>query len=422
MNKIHKKLIVFDTDGVIFRSQFLLQLSYYSSFFYYLRAFLLCFLFSINSVPIRRLLEKIYTSLEGMSEEDFWKVYYKMKLVDNAGEAICCIRERGHSVALISSGVPDFLMKHLARRLQADYGYGIDAEFEKNIFTGKVSGFLSSYEGKTKLTEQLLQENEISWEDAIVIGDDRNNLDLMSHAKTSVGFNSNYQVRKKAKYVTDSCDLKKVLPYIDIEENPSFIELSKNISHGFTYSWMQEFRRKAVHVCAAFIPLFVSIHYPSTLYLLMSVTLLFVMSEWMRLNGVSLPLVNLVTRFCIRSNEQRRFTVSPVTLSSGVLFSLILFPKPIACTVIFIVAFSDSLATLAGRFYGRHRIPYNQRKSLEGSIAFFLSAFICSILYVPFYIALITAFVSCIIESLPIKGDNLSIPLGTGLFLVFITH
>ena len=191
MNKLNKKLIVFDTDGVIFRSQFLLQFSYYSSFFDYLRAFLLCFLFSINSVPIWRLLERIYTRLEGMSEDDFWKVYHRMKLIDNAMETILCIRERGHSVALISSGVPDFLMKHLAKRLQADYGHGIYAKFEGNIFTGKVFGLLCSYEGKTKLTEQLLQENGISWEDAIVIGDDRNNLDLMSHAKTSVGFNSN---------------------------------------------------------------------------------------------------------------------------------------------------------------------------------------------------------------------------------------
>jgi dolichol kinase len=84
------------------------------------------------------------------------------------------------------------------------------------------------------------------------------------------------------------------------------------------------------------------------------------------------------------------------------------------------VAFSDSIATVIGRFYGRVKIPYNQGKSVEGSIAFLVAAFICSIFYLPLGIALIVSFVSCIIESLPIEFDNISIPLGTGLFLGLI--
>ncbi|MDR4506184.1 MAG: HAD-IB family phosphatase [Candidatus Scalindua sp.] len=422
MNKIKRKLIVFDTDGVIFRSQYLLQLSYHSGFFHYLRAFFLCFLFSINLLSMRKLLETIYGSLQGIGKEDFWKVYDNMKLVDNARETINSIKEKGHSVVLISSGVPDFLMKHLAERLEADCGYGIDTKFNNGTFTGDICGELSFYDGKTKVVEKLLQEKEFTWDDVIAVGDDRNNLDIMSHAKISIGYNSNYQVRKKTKYVTDSYDLKKVLTYIDTDEGPSFVELSKSLSKEFTYSWKQEFRRKGVHVCTAFIPFFADIHQASTLYILIGITLLFIFSEWLRLNGISLPVINPVTRYCIRTNEQRRFTLSPVTLSAGVICSLIFFPKATAHAVIMIVAFSDSIATLAGRFYGRNRIPYNQRKSLEGSLAFFLSATICTALYFPFSIALVTSFVSCIIESLPIKADNLTIPLGTGLFLTLLTN
>jgi dolichol kinase len=86
------------------------------------------------------------------------------------------------------------------------------------------------------------------------------------------------------------------------------------------------------------------------------------------------------------------------------------------------VAFSDSIATLIGRFYGRHTIPYSKKKSLEGSFAFLVSAFIiCYFLNVPLKVALLASFVSCIIESLPLKYDNITIPLGTGVFLVLIT-
>lgn len=421
MNKNKRKLIVFDTDGVIFRSQYLLQLSYHSSFFRYLHTFFLCFLFSINFLSMKKLLEKIYGRLKGISKEEFWKVYDSMKLVDNARETINAIKEKGHSVALLSSGVPDFLMKHLAGKLEADCGYGIDTKFDNGTFTGNICGLLSLFDGKTKVVEKLLQENEFTWDDVIAVGDDRNNLDVMSHAKISIGYNSNYQVRKKTNYITDSYDLKKVLTYLDIEEGPSFVELSKSLSREFTYSWKQEFRRKGVHVCTAFIPFFASIHYTLTLYILISITVLFIFSEWLRLNGISLPVINLITRYCIRTSEQRHFTLSPVTLSVGVMCALLFYPKTVACSVIMIVAFSDSIATMAGRFYGRNRIPYNQRKSLEGSLAFFLSATICTALYFPFSIALAASFVSSIIESLPIKADNLTIPLGTGLFLIILT-
>jgi phosphoserine phosphatase len=343
-----------------------------------------------------------------------------MKQVKHVEETIHYIKDRGHCVVLISSGVPDFLMKHLSGRLKADRGYGIDVKMNNGVFAGEIGGSLSFHEGKVQVVEQLLKVNKLAWDDVIVVGDDRNNLDIMELAKVSIGFNSNYPVRKKAKYLVDSNDLRKVLDCITIEDDPDFVELSSSISREHSFSWMQEFRRKGVHFGAVLVPVFAGINFSITLNLLMAITVLFIFSELLRLNGVSLPVISLVTRLCIRTREQRLFTIAPVTLSLGIMFSLLLFPKLIASVVIFIVAFSDSIATVIGRFYGRVKIPYNHGKSVEGSIAFLVSAFICSIFYLPLGIALIVSFVSCIIESLPIKFDNISIPLGTGLFLGLI--
>lgn len=415
-----KKLIVFDTDGVIFKSQLFLHLSWHSGILNYILTLYLCFLFSINYINIRELLERVFAMFRGLKEEDLWQVYHNMKQVKYAKETIRYIRDRGHSVALISSGVPVFLMKHLSERLKADCGYGINVKMDNGVFAGKIGGLLSSPDGKIKVVEQLLKVNKITWDDVIVVGDDRNNLDIMELAKVSIGFNSNYPVRRKAKYLVDSHDLRKVLDCITIEDDPDFVELSSSISREHSFSWRQEFRRKGVHFGAVLVPVFAGIHFSITLNLLMAITVLFIFSELLRLNGVSLPVISLITRLCIRTREQRRFTIAPVTLSLGIIFSLLLFPKLIAGVVIVIVAFSDSIATVIGRFYGRVKIPYNNGKSVEGSIAFLVSAFICSIFYLPLGIALIVSFVSCIIESLPIEFDNISIPLGTGLFLGLI--
>ncbi len=417
MSTNNRKLIIFDIDGVIFKSQFLLCLSRYSGILNYFRALYLCFLFSINILNLRILLEKVYISTKGLNEDNLWQVYHKTKMVKNVESTIQEIVNKGHYVALISSGVPDILMKDLAERLHADCGYGIDIKTNNGICTGEIEGPLSYSEGKAQVIEELLKTQILTWDDVIVVGDDRNNLDIMELAKVSIGFNSYYPVRKKAKYLADGNDLRKVLDFIKIEDEPTFDELSLGFKHEISLSWGQEFRRKGIHVCSLFVPLLAGVNYLLTLKILILITILYIASEWARLNGIKFPVLSTVTRLCVRSSERRRLASAPITLALGVVLSLVFFSEVIACVTIATLACADSMATIVGKFYGKVRIPYNHKKSLEGSVAFLITAFICAVIYLPLKTALIVSLVSCIIESLPIEFDNISIPLGTGLFL-----
>ena len=417
MPSSHKKLIIFDIDGVIFKSQFLLCLSWNSGILNYMRALYLCFLFSINYLSVRVLLERVYLNIKGLKEEDLWRIYYKTEMVKNAEETIQEINNSGHYVAMISSGVPDILMKDLAERLYASCGYGIDVTISNGFCTGEIGGSLSYSEGKVNLVEKLLKTHNITWNDVIVVGDDRNNLDIMELAKASIGFNSYYPVRKKAKYLADGNDLRKVLDFIDLEDEPTFDELTAGLKSEISLSWSQEFRRKGIHACSLFVPMLAGVNYLLTLKILILITILYLASEWARLNGIRFPILSSITRLCVRSSERRRLAYAPVTLALGVVLSLVLFPALVACVTIAILACADSMATIVGKFYGKIRIPYNHKKSLEGSVAFYITAFMCAVIYVPLKTALIVSLVSCIIESLPIEFDNISIPLGTGLFL-----
>ncbi len=412
-----RKLIIFDIDGVIFKSQFLLCLSRYSGILNYIRALYLCFLFSFNLLNLRILLEKVYISVKGLKEDDLWKVYHKTKIIMNAESTIQEIVNKGHYVALISSGVPEILMKDLAKRMNADCGYGIDIKTDNDIYTGEIKGALSYSEGKTQVIEELLKTQTLTWEDVIVVGDDRNNLEIMELAKVSIGFNSYYPVRKKAKYLADGNDLRRVLDFINIEDKPTFDELSADQQLERYSSWGQELRRKGIHACSLFVLLLADVNYLLTLVLLVAITIVYTASEWARLNGCRFPVLSYITSLCVRSSERRRFAFAPAALALGVVLSLILFPTLIACVTIAILACADSMATIVGKFCGKIRIPYNHNKSIEGSAAFFTTALICTAIYIPLKTALIVSLVSCIIEGLPLKHDNLTIPLGTGLFL-----
>jgi dolichol kinase len=86
----------------------------------------------------------------------------------------------------------------------------------------------------------------------------------------------------------------------------------------------------------------------------------------------------------------------------------------IAASIV-VLALSDALSTIIGR-KGRIRLPYNRNKTLEGSVAFFVSSLAAWYFVGPTAIPL--AVVATIVESLPGLEDNLTIPIACTLFFL----
>lgn len=403
------KFIVFDLDGVIFRDQYLLRLSRQIGFFRYLRTYYLCILYELGRLTIEGLLEEVYKGLKGMHLDTLWKVYKEMPLIGGAKEVIKRLKDKGYTVAIISSGVPDFLTRDLAFELGADMGFGIDTGFAEDSLSGKVGGELSTSTGKDFLIKELTRQRGIGWEEVVVVADDSNNISIMEKAGLSIGMNAGFLVRKMADYLVDGKDLRGVLDYID-----GCGEVAQK------REWVQEVRRKLVHIWAGAVPFLAGIAFLPTIVFLVSLTGLYTLSEVGRLNGRPIPLLGSVTMACIRNEERRRLVVGPITMALGVIMSLLLFPDNVALVVIWILAFADTAATLVGKTWKGQPLPYNRSKTVAGSLTFFLVAYFCTLFYFPPLSALFVALTSSILESLPLKDDNIFMPLGAGMVLIVL--
>lgn len=104
---------------------------------------------------------------------------------------------------------------------------------------------------------------------------------------------------------------------------------------------------------------------------------------------------------------------------TGMLIALTFLPdvNQIAASI-FILAVGDSLSTIIGK-RGKIRLPHNNNKTLEGSLAFFLSSlpayYFVGVLIVP--LALITA----IVESMSFEiDDNLTVPVVCTVFFLVL--
>lgn len=119
--------------------------------------------------------------------------------------------------------------------------------------------------------------------------------------------------------------------------------------------------------------------------------------------------------------------------SIGFLLTLVVLvwiaPLPVALAAAGMLAFGDGFSALVGRAIGRTRIPWNPRKTWEGSFAGFLAGLGGAYVLVAWYsshtgqtyastllvvVFTVGSFFAMLAESLPVGQDNVTVPASAG--------
>lgn len=180
-----------------------------------------------------------------------------------------------------------------------------------------------------------------------------------------------------------------------------------------------ELKRKAIHLGAAVIPLsyyfLFSKHTALCIYIPIALVSIFIdmirLLKWPRLSRV----IRWFLRPILRRHERFDFTGSSYILSAFVL-SVVFFDKKIAVAVLCFAIIGDVAAALVGRLFGS--VQVNGKKTLEGSLAFFLMCLliVIAIPSIPFWIGVLGALVATLVEAVSFPlNDNLTVPLISGM-------
>jgi dolichol kinase len=125
----------------------------------------------------------------------------------------------------------------------------------------------------------------------------------------------------------------------------------------------------------------------------------------------------------LRSHEYhiKKITFTGATyLMFAALLCIIIFPREVAFAAILLMTIGDAAAAIVGKSYGKVNIF---TKTLEGSIAFFVSGLIIIVLMPKLttdpnelYVGIAAVILTSIIEVMPLKlDDNITVPLVFGL-------
>lgn len=193
-----------------------------------------------------------------------------------------------------------------------------------------------------------------------------------------------------------------------------------------TINYRDELVRKLIHLCSLSIPIiYYFISRTSAIWILSGFTLFAVVLDLSRYLHPSIGKVFYkIFGFLLREHEidhTKKNLNGATYVFISALICVVLFPKVIFLTGFTILIVSDSVAALIGRKFGKHKLL---SKSLEGTLAFFISASIV-VLFTPkiqglpteYLIGFIAAAVGAIVENISFgfADDNLSIPISVGI-------
>jgi dolichol kinase len=190
---------------------------------------------------------------------------------------------------------------------------------------------------------------------------------------------------------------------------------------------IQEIFRKIIHLSSLCYPLFYLLTNNKALVLVVTgaIFLTVLLIDIFRIFNKS---VNDVfckyLKFTIREGEKRGFTGSTYFMC-GTFFTILLFPREVAIVSLCVLVISDTCASVVGISIGRVKLVGN--KSLEGTLAFFVSALAvsyCGWVYFGLlpYLLFVAAFVTTVMELFNKQlrcDDNILIPVGFASVYLF---
>jgi len=119
--------------------------------------------------------------------------------------------------------------------------------------------------------------------------------------------------------------------------------------------------------------------------------------------GKGIELIESHIEDITRPHERER-VAAHIYFAAASFIVVYFFPPEVAVGAITVATLGDALAAIIGKSFGKHR--FSNGKSLEGSIAYFLTALLILVFLVGFVPALVGALVGTVVEFYNVPPDD----------------
>jgi phosphoserine phosphatase len=155
--------------------------------------------------------------LRGLKEERVRQLLGPIPLVEGAEKLIRTLKLLGYKTAILSGGF-DFFARHLQERLGIDYIYSNQLDIADGAVTGRVTTEIVDGARKAALLRQIAEQERISLEQVIAVGDGANDLPMLNIAGMGIAFRAKPIVRQGAGHALSCLGLDSLLYLIGVRD------------------------------------------------------------------------------------------------------------------------------------------------------------------------------------------------------------
>jgi len=155
--------------------------------------------------------------LKGLPEARVCELVGRIPLAEGAERLISTLKTLGYKTAILSGGFT-FFARHLQERFGIDYVHANELEFANGVVTGEVTGQIVDGARKAALLKEIAEQERISLEQVIAVGDGANDLPMLNLAGMGIAFRAKPLVRQSAGHSLTQLGLDGLLYLIGVRD------------------------------------------------------------------------------------------------------------------------------------------------------------------------------------------------------------
>ncbi|MCP3906832.1 MAG: phosphoserine phosphatase SerB [Oceanicoccus sp.] len=158
--------------------------------------------------------------LKGLDESVLADIAKNLPVTEGAEKLVSNLKRLGYKTAILSGGF-NYFGEYLQRKLDIDYVYANDLEIVDGKVTGNVIGRVVDGARKAELLKSIAEQENISLEQSIAVGDGANDLPMLSIAGLGIAFRAKPIVKESAKQSISTLGLDGILYLLGIGDRHS---------------------------------------------------------------------------------------------------------------------------------------------------------------------------------------------------------
>jgi phosphoserine phosphatase len=155
--------------------------------------------------------------LRGLPEIRVRELLTTIPLVEGAEQLIGTLKMLGYKTAILSGGF-NFFARHLQTRLGIDYVFANDLDIVDGAVSGEVRTPIVDGARKAELLRQIAQQENISLDQVVAVGDGANDLPMLGIAGMGIAFRAKPLVRQTASHAVSFLGLDSLLYLIGVRD------------------------------------------------------------------------------------------------------------------------------------------------------------------------------------------------------------